>query len=144
MYTEEHFWAYKMLNFKAVWLQQKKATVLHCIINQKVFKISFFLKKIITHLIHSGGKNRYFLCTRTHRHTSIKSFGLSQQELHFDVCHIRQGPRLEIKQTPPLSLHLDIPAAELQLADFHTKSPPERHFNTTAETRDIVGAYQNK
>lgn len=45
MYTEEHFWAYKMLNFKAVWLQQKKATVLHCIINQKVFKISFFLKK---------------------------------------------------------------------------------------------------
>lgn len=94
MYTEEHFWAYKMLNFKAVWLQQKKATVLHCIINQKVFKISFFFL-IITHLIHSGGKNRYFLCTRTHRHTSIKSFGLSQQELHFDVCHIRQGPRLK-------------------------------------------------
>lgn len=51
----------------------------------------------------------------------------AQQEPRFEVCHIREGPRLEIKQTPPpplLSLHLDSLAAELQLAELHTRNLP--------------------
>lgn len=64
--------------------------------------------------------------THTYTHLPIKSFSLSQQEPCFDVYHIRRGPRLEIKHTPPppLSLHLDIPAAEIQLAELHTQNLP--------------------
>ncbi|MEQ2297560.1 hypothetical protein AMECASPLE_035890 [Ameca splendens] len=63
----------------------------------------------------------YFSWTQTRE--SIKSFGLSLQELHFVVCNIRKSPLSEIKQTAPppslLSLHSDIPAFELQLAELH-------------------------
>lgn len=81
----------------------------------------------------------------THSHTQLdmpmKSFSLSQQEPRFDVSHNRQGPRLKIKQTqplPPLSVHLDIPATEIQLAGLHTQNLPRRDTSSWLHSTDIV------